>query len=113
MILIDEVSMTNATLFVALDGILRQAFEREKPFGGKSIILLGDFCQLPPNGDYSLADILASFQSTNQNIFKGTDAQNVIFLQAAKLFMSFKRVVLTQQMRAADYPKHCETIERF
>ena len=61
MIFIDEVSMTNASLFVPLDVILRQAFEREKPFGGKSIILLGDFCQLPPNGDYSLADILASF----------------------------------------------------
>ena len=73
-ILIDEVSMTNAYLFVELDEILKQAFETEKPFGGKSIILLGDICQLPPNGDYSLAEILASFQSNNQKIFKVNDA---------------------------------------
>ena len=83
-IIVDEVSMTNSTLLVDLDIILRQAFESKKSFGGKSIILLGDFCQLPPNDGHSLADVLASFQSTNQNIFNSNESSSVIFLQAAK-----------------------------
>ena len=59
MIVIDEVSMTTASLLVGMDNIFRQAFEKDKPFGGKNMILLGDFCQIPPNNETSLANILA------------------------------------------------------
>ena len=77
------------------------------------MILLGDFCQIPPNNETSLASILASYQSGSQKMFRGDDSQSVIYLQAAKLFMQFQRFVLKQQMRSAEYPVHCALIERF
>lgn len=114
-IIMDEVSCTNNTLFVALDVILRQAFDEDKPFGGKTVILLGDFCQLPPfeGTASSLAENLALFQSSKGDIFSGQGPKTIISLQSAKLFSNFKRAVLTEQMRASDDKFHCETIERF
>lgn len=48
-ILIDEVSMLRADVFQAIDGKLRQATGLSHvPFGGKQIIVVGDFFQLGP-----------------------------------------------------------------
>lgn len=50
-IVIDEISMVRGDLFWAIDHRLRQIAtcgDKKKPFGGKQIILVGDFFQLPP-----------------------------------------------------------------
>lgn len=47
-ILIDEVSMLRSDVFMMIDSILRFANYCESPFGGKQLIVVGDFCQLPP-----------------------------------------------------------------
>ena len=50
-IVIDEISMVRGDLFWAIDHRLRQMAtngDKKKPFGGKQIILVGDFFQLPP-----------------------------------------------------------------
>lgn len=50
-IVIDEVSMVRSDVFAAIDIRLRslaRGGNREKPFGGKQVILVGDFFQLPP-----------------------------------------------------------------
>ena len=50
-IVIDEVSMVRSDVFSAVDIRLRslaRGGNRDKPFGGKQIILVGDFFQLPP-----------------------------------------------------------------
>lgn len=50
-VVIDEISMVRADLFWAIDFRLRQVMrgaDRRCPFGGKQIILVGDFYQLPP-----------------------------------------------------------------
>lgn len=48
-ILIDEVSMVRADLLDELDRALRRARgDKEKPFGGISVVLVGDCAQLPP-----------------------------------------------------------------
>ena len=47
-IVIDEVSMVRSDLFVAIDKRLREITGCNTPFGGKQIILVGDFLQLPP-----------------------------------------------------------------
>ena len=50
-IVIDEVSMVRSDVFAAVDIRLRslaRGGNRDKPFGGKQIILVGDFFQLPP-----------------------------------------------------------------
>ena len=50
-IVVDEISMVRSDLFCAMDARLREmAFgeNRSRPFGGRQMILVGDFMQLPP-----------------------------------------------------------------
>jgi hypothetical protein len=50
-IIVDEISMVRSDLFCAMDARLREiapAISRDRPFGGKQIVLVGDFMQLPP-----------------------------------------------------------------
>lgn len=50
-IIIDEISMVRSDMFTAIDLRLRQCAKgpnKRKPFGGKQIIVCGDFFQLPP-----------------------------------------------------------------
>jgi ATP-dependent DNA helicase PIF1 len=55
-ILIDEMSFLGPRLFIQIDSRLREAFPDKKtsPFGGISIILVGDLGQLPPVKDKPL-----------------------------------------------------------
>ena len=57
-LIIDEKSMIGQRLFHMLDMRLREIFphRREVFFGGLSIVLIGDWKQLPPVGDASLYD---------------------------------------------------------
>ena len=57
-IIIDEKSMIGQRLLHMIDMRLREIFpqSREKMFGGISIVLIGDWKQLPPVGDSSLFD---------------------------------------------------------
>ena len=50
-IVIDEISMVRCDLMTAMDVALKHVMPpqyRELPFGGKQLIVVGDFCQLPP-----------------------------------------------------------------
>lgn len=47
-IVIDEISMVRSDLFVAIDKRLKEIMMNSSPFGGKQVILVGDFLQLPP-----------------------------------------------------------------
>ena len=50
-IVIDEISMVRSDLFLAVDQRLRAlaiGSDRTRPFGGKQVVLCGDFFQLPP-----------------------------------------------------------------
>lgn len=62
-LVIDEVSMLTPELFERLDKIGRALRKQPgKPFGGLQIILVGDFCQLPPiPKDLSGADVELKF----------------------------------------------------
>ncbi|MFM6973878.1 MAG: ATP-dependent RecD-like DNA helicase [Agromyces sp.] len=48
MVVIDEVSMVNADLMDGIDRVLRQARQRDEPFGGAQLVMFGDPYQLPP-----------------------------------------------------------------
>lgn len=47
-LIIDEISMLPAHLFVKLDEILRFMRGNDEPFGGIQLVVTGDFLQLPP-----------------------------------------------------------------
>ncbi|MDR1361387.1 MAG: AAA family ATPase [Rickettsiales bacterium] len=48
LLIIDEISMVRPDILDAIDNILRELLDKEKPFGGKQLLLLGDLFQLPP-----------------------------------------------------------------
>ena len=48
-LIIDEISMVSSATFDRMDRLAKAARENpNKPFGGMQVIVLGDFCQLPP-----------------------------------------------------------------
>lgn len=49
-IVIDEVSMMNAPFFELFEETARLVRQKDRPFGGIQVVLLGDFFQLPPVG---------------------------------------------------------------
>ncbi|KAL7523372.1 hypothetical protein ACHAWF_000494, partial [Thalassiosira exigua] len=49
-VIIDEMSMLKPWMLAYLDARLREATQCDKMFGGKAVILLGDFDQQPPIG---------------------------------------------------------------
>jgi GTPase SAR1 family protein len=48
LIVIDEISMVRADLLDAVDSILRRHKDRDKPFGGIQLLMIGDLQQLAP-----------------------------------------------------------------
>jgi ATP-dependent DNA helicase PIF1 len=48
LLIIDEISMINKTLFDKINRLLQLINKNDKPFGGIQVILSGDFCQLKP-----------------------------------------------------------------
>lgn len=47
-LILDEVSMIDATLFSKLNHLAKKIMKSNKPFGGIQVVLTGDFFQLPP-----------------------------------------------------------------
>lgn len=48
LLVIDEISMVRADLLDAVDSVLRRYRNRDKPFGGVQLLMIGDLQQLPP-----------------------------------------------------------------
>lgn len=47
-LIIDEISMVPNELFERLNRLMKKAHDNYLPFGGVQVIVVGDFCQLPP-----------------------------------------------------------------
>lgn len=74
-LIIDEYSMVGFRLLAQIDKRLRQATGRiSEPFGGVSIILVGDILQLPPVGDkplYHVASVRFNYTIYSIIVFWG------------------------------------------
>ena len=88
--IVDEVSTLTSSLFVALETMLRMAFDRTKSFGGKSVILLGDFCQISPIKNTSLAGVLVSYASAVKMSKSSLTPKDHVFQQAGALLSQFR-----------------------
>ena len=93
-IMVDEISTTDHHLFVALNDVLQKApkdkDKDKEPFGGCNLLLLGDFCQLPPNNSPSLADLPALLTSSRKSWAASNSSDSKVMLQAASLFSEFE-----------------------
>ena len=82
-LVIDEKSMMGLELFHYVDERLRQIKAKDEPFGGMSLIIMGDFAQLPPVCDKPL--YTESKLDTNQG-------------KAALMYKLFKNVIIFDQI---------------
>ncbi|WP_245454125.1 ATP-dependent DNA helicase [Aquabacter cavernae] len=57
-LVIDEISMVRADLLDTVDRSMRIARDRDEPFGGVQVVLVGDFLQLPPVVPYAEQEML-------------------------------------------------------
>ena len=117
LLIIDEVSCVTASMLAHIDQRLQQIMGvYDKPFGGLSVLAMGDMFQLPPvKGQPIYKEIVqyalrqkedprkksVNLPNANDPNFKGT-----------LLFQQFKLVELKQQMRAADDLEHTEFLNQ-
>ncbi len=64
LLIIDEISMVRADLLDAVDSVLRRFRDRNLPFGGVQLLIIGDLAQLTPVVTPEDEQILASYYST-------------------------------------------------
>lgn len=62
-LIIDEVSMLDATRLDLVDSVLQLLKRSEKPFGGMQVVLVGDFFQLPPVARADEPEVRFAFES--------------------------------------------------
>lgn len=63
-LVIDEISMVRSDLLDAVDSVLRRFRDRNKPFGGVQLLMIGDLQQLTPVVTEEEAQLLSSYYST-------------------------------------------------
>jgi PIF1-like helicase len=106
--IVDEISMVGPVLFGKMN--LRTqaiaAFDmKELPFGGLSVIIVGDFYQIPPVGDTSLYKGVMDRYVHKTAEFNEKDPSCPSMI-GTDLFHRFKLIALNTQCRAAKDPKH-------
>ena len=100
LVIIDEVSMLPADFLVLLDERLRTMYQAHLPFGGISILLVGDFLQLPVTSGHDLYRVM----------YSGISSQD---LKARALFERFRVYNMKEQMRAGKCADHCRRLDAF
>ena len=102
LLVIDEKSMAGLYMLYAIDKRLREikCKSAEIPFGGISIVLMGDFAQLPPVGDKPLftgnikdLSIQQSWGKLNFELFKKTIIFNQVMRQQGDDQQRFREVL--------------------
>lgn len=92
-LIIDEVSMVRCDMFDFIDRLMRFAKERDEPFGGAQVIIVGDFYQLPP---------VAKTEDLVQLKQAGYASP---FVFSSKVFETFTMVELSEVLRQKGDPK--------
>ena len=106
---VDEFSMVSAELFCAMDQRLQGIFNNNLPFGGLALLLIGDMHQIEATSGKPLYD--AMIESIKESPIATTTKPTTAL--AARLFASFTKVELIQQMRAIDDDEQGKLVEKF
>ncbi len=111
LLLIDEISNLGPVMFGHIENRMRHIMENDELYGGLAVIAMGDFFQLPPVRPaetlYSAAlKWLEEKQHMNRNHSLSGPRCNGI-----RIFTTFEKIELMEQMRAAEDPNHTEFIK--
>lgn len=111
LVIIDELSYLSPELLAQVDNRLRQLMSNpETPYGGVSIITMGDFYQLPPVKGRSLFSSAWKLYGLNQQLNK--DGVENPLSRGTMLFSKLQKFDLKQQMRAAEDVSHTEFLNQ-
>ncbi len=101
LIIIDEISMVRSCMLDHIDYALREWCNKEKPFGGKQILLIGDCFQLPPVKSEEKKDLSEKERNDMLKFFSQWD--NPFFFAAKALSnIEMKAVQLKKIYRQQD-----------
>lgn len=103
LIVIDEISMVRADILDAIDKVLRRYCDRQKPFGGVQMLMIGDMQQLSPVVKDEEWKLLSEYYQTpyffSSNALRETDFVTVelqeVFRQSDPLFLDILNKVRT------------------
>lgn len=114
-IVIDEISMVRGDLFKAIDFRLRQVMtgrNKKRPFGGKQIVVVGDFYQLPPvvHGEderkavIDTAGGIFAFQTSTwvDGQFEYVSLKNIVRQSTDRLFISILNHIRHNELSVCD-----------
>ena len=94
LLVIDEKSMLGLEIFHYIDARLRQIKANDENFGGISVILMGDFAQLPPVKDMPLYTKSEALNQENNTLKK----ENVNKIKATHLYKIFTNVIILDEI---------------
>ena len=105
LLVIDEISMVRADLLDAIDAVLRRYRDRNKPFGGVQLLMIGDLQQLAPVVKDNEWSLLSAYYDTS--FFFGSHAlkeTDYITIQLQKVYRQSDDtfVALLNKIRAND-----------
>lgn len=108
LIVIDEISMVRADLLDSIDAVLRQYRDRERPFGGVQMLLIGDMQQLAPVAREEEWNILKNYYTTpyffSSKALQASDFVTVelkhVYRQSDPVFLELLNKVRTNQADA-------------
>ncbi|MFP4556706.1 MAG: helix-turn-helix domain-containing protein [Bacteroidales bacterium] len=106
LLVIDEISMVRADLLDGIDGVLRRFKNRNKPFGGVQLLMIGDLQQLAPIAKDDEWSILRQYYDTvfffSSKALRQTNYISVelkhIFRQSDKVFIELLNKVRNNQL---------------
>lgn len=90
LLIIDEISMVNANLLDGVSDFFKRNRNRDAPFGGLPVVLVGDLFQLPPVVNSNVRDLFARNYKTSK--FHGANAIANCPYYAIELKKAFRQV---------------------
>ena len=88
-LVIDEISMVRSDLLDAVDSVLRRFRDRNKPFGGVQLLMIGDLQQLTPVVTDEEAELLSRYYATPY--FFGSRALSMVDYVTIELKQIFRQ----------------------
>ena len=114
-VIVDEISTVQPYMLAYLNIRMQQLFENDKPFGGRMVILLGDFDQKPPTsggkGNTLPGSVMQYFEQKCEPLNWKSAEKLGLSQMGGYLFTKFRHVKLTSQHRSGD-PEHMAVINK-